>query len=292
MPTARALSSMDEKKQCASGVRPDTQTGDTETLNVGSRLPYNAENFTQGQDWGNWHDAGMKKWREGSNFHKASPGNMQMASRTDFALDENVMEASQWPLTLRRRGPIGNPPREGDRGRAPPWVRGRKARECKCILYFTYGTVPEQLSCSDFLRGSKSHYFRSLLSWSLGPQLEWGDMPVEIHRNVPYGLWNGVPCMGYPYFQREAMQSPLLYCSHGPSGAPCGGPVGFWGGIQWVVMEAVFETSRKLEAEMGESYERKTHSAGSKENYYSLLFNWFIWNALRSHRKLLLLNNW
>lgn len=55
--------------------------------------------------------------------------------------------------------------------------------------------------------------------------------------------------------------------------SPCGGPVGFWGGIQWVVMEAVFETSQKLEAEMGESYERKTHSAGSKENYYSLLFN-------------------
>lgn len=198
---------------------PATQTGDTETLNVGSRLPCNAENFTQGQDWDNWHDAGMKKWWEGSNFHKASPGNMQMASRADFALDENVMEASQWPLTLRRRGPIGNPPREGDRGRAPPWVRGWKARGCKCILYFTYGTVPEQLSCSDFLRGSKSHYFSSLLSWSLGPQLEWGDMPAEIHRNVPYGLWDGVPCMGYPYFQREAMQSPLLYCSRGPSGA-------------------------------------------------------------------------
>lgn len=82
----------------------------TEILNVGSRLPCNAENAMQGQGWGNWHDAGMKKWRQGNNFRKASPGNMQMASQEDFALDENVTEkASQWPLTLQWPGLIGRP---------------------------------------------------------------------------------------------------------------------------------------------------------------------------------------
>lgn len=119
-------------------------------------------------------------------------------------------------------------------------------------------------------------------------------MPAEIHRHVPYGLWNGVPHMGYPYLQRDAKQRPQSPTALVNPAEPHA--------VAWRISGAGFRdryrscciwNQPETRSRNGrEWWKENFHSAGSKENYYPMLFNWFIWNALRSHRKLLLLHNW
>lgn len=63
-----------KKNPGVSRVWPDTQTGDMDLHNLGSRLPRNAEKEMQGKGQGNWPNAENEKLKRNSNFHKASLG--------------------------------------------------------------------------------------------------------------------------------------------------------------------------------------------------------------------------
>lgn len=243
----------------------------------------------------------MKKSGERSSFHNASSGNMQMASQEDFAWDENIAgKASQRPLILQWWGLIERTPREGDReaGHHHELEVKRPGRTNVLLLYLQKCSR----TCVEtfFLRGSKPCYLTTLYyAEALDPNRNGVTCLLKSTAMLPlaFGMephaWGAHISRGKRSGDHEALL--FSWTSRTPLYSGRGGEGGgsrFWGADTVVITEAIFELSPYTRnSNGGELWKENFHSAGSKENYYPILFNWFIWNAFRSPRMLLLFNN-